>query len=397
MTGRPRRDCELAPYVDGFRRRLLSLGYTPGTVTNELAGVGRLGRWLSDRGQSLGDMGLADGEAFIADRCRDVRRHSVSRGELVRLRQYLMDVGAIPPDPPSPRNDVDELIGSYCGWLLDVRGLSAATVRRYQATARRFLVQRPAGVDLSGLTSTEVGGFLLAISTEGSVGAAKGHVAEIRSLLRFAFLTGRTPLALAAAVPPVAGWHDTGIPPQLPASMIEALLDSCSRSTPIGIRDRAIMLLLARLGLRSIEVARLRLEDLHWRVGEVTIRGKSRRLDRLPLPVDAGEAIADYLVQARQQCELRMVFLTCRAPRRPITSGGVGGVVKQACIRVGVPVVGPHRLRHALATGMVANGVALSDVSQVLRHRDLATTAIYAKIDLESLLAVARPWPGVDR
>jgi site-specific recombinase XerD len=157
------------------------------------------------------------------------------------------------------------------------------------------------------------------------------------------------------------------------------------------------MLLLARLGLRSIEVARLKLDDVHWRIGEVTIRGKARRVDRLPLPVDVGEALVTYLTQARPQSELPAVFLTCRAPRRAITADVVGDLVQQACVRVSIPTVGPHRLRHALATEMVSHGVTLTDISQVLRHRDLATTATYAKIDLESLRALAQPWPGAHR
>jgi len=198
-------------------------------------------------------------------------------------------------------------------------------------------------------------------------------------------------------VPPVAGWHDTGIPPSLPAETIQALLDSCDRSTTTGTRDFAIVLLLARLALRSIEIARLQLEDVYWRVGEITVRGKARRLDRLPLPSEVGEALAAYLSNARPVSELRQLFLTCRAPRRGITAWAVHDVVQAACLRAGVPAVGPHRLRHAVATGMVAHGVALSDISQVLRHRDLATTATYAKIDLASLRAVARPWPGTQR
>jgi integrase len=195
-------------------------------------------------------------------------------------------------------------------------------------------------VDLNNLTAAEVTAFLPAISAHGSVGAAKGHVAEIRSLLRYSFVTGRTSVALAAAVPPVAGWHDTGIPPRLSIDTIRALLDSCSRSTPVGIRDLAIMLLLARLGLRSIEVARLQLEDVHWRIGEITVRGKARRLERLPLPADVGEALAVYVMQARPRCELREVFLTCRAPRRAITADVVGDLVQQGCVRVSIPAVG---------------------------------------------------------
>ncbi|MEP7021748.1 MAG: tyrosine-type recombinase/integrase [Pseudonocardiales bacterium] len=359
--------------------------------------MGHLGRWMTTRGVTVDQLRGAEIDAFVAERRRPGVRQVVFRRGLVVLHQHLVDVGATALDEPAVLSALEELIGSYRAWLLRDRGLAEATVVRYERTARRFLGQRGDGAEVRGLSGVEVSAFLLSESGRCSVGAAKGCVAELRSLLRFLFLSGRTPISLAAGVPPVAGWHDTGIPPTLSAGTVQALLDSCDRSTASGTRDFAIILLLARLALRSIEIARLQLGDVHWRAGEVTIRGKARRMDRLPLPAETGEALAGYLRNARPASELRQLFLTCRAPRRGITADAVGDIVQSACIRAGVPVVGPHRLRHAVATGMVARGVALSDISQVLRHRDLATTATYAKIDLASLRAVARPWPGAQR
>jgi integrase len=193
------------------------------------------------------------------------------------------------------------------------------------------------------------------------VGAAKGRVAEPRSLLRYLYLRGLTRLPLAAAVPPVAGWQNTGIPPTLSAADVATLLDSCDRSTPVGVRDFAIMILVARLGLRSIEVARLELDDVDWRRGELVIRGKARRRDRLPLPVEVGKALAAYLADARPRTRCRRLFVTCRAPRRSIRADLVGDVVERACRRVGLSTVRPHRLRHALATELLATGVTLTD------------------------------------
>jgi site-specific recombinase XerD len=397
MSGRRRRDCSLAPYVDGFRQRLLELGYTPGSVCNQLAVVGHLGRWMADRGIAVDQLGCVEIDAFVAG-CRRVgARQRVFRSGLLVLRRFLIEVGAMPPDVPAVRSGLDELVDDYRGWLLHDRGLAEATVRRYVSTACRFLAQRRGGVEVADLSGGEVSGFLLAETGRCSVGGAKGCVAELRSLLRYLFVTGQIPVGLAAAVPPVAGWHDTGIPPALPAEMIQALLDSCDRASTVGIRDFAVLMLLARLALRSIEITRLQLEDVHWRAGEITIRGKARRLDLLPLPADVGQALVAYLLDARPASQLRQLFLTCRAPRRGITACAVSDVVQGACARAGVPVVGPHRLRHAVATGLVAQGVALTDISQVLRHRDLATTATYAKVDLVSLRAVARPWPGAQR
>jgi integrase/recombinase XerD len=230
-----------------------------------------------------------------------------------------------------------------------------------------------------------------------SVGAAKGRVAELRALLRYLYLHNLTPMALAAAVPPVAGWHDTSVPAGLAASDVDGLLDGCDRQDPGGIRDFAILMLVARLGLRSIEVARLELGDIDWRSGEIVIRGKARRRDRLPLPCDVGEALAEYLAKARPATTIRQVFVVTKAPRRAIRADLVSDVTRRACDRAGLPRVGAHRLRHALATELLRRGATLTQVSQILRHQDLATTAIYAKVDLASLRQVCQPWPGAQR
>src|SRR5699024_6989993 len=204
-------------------------------------------------------------------------------------------------------------------------------------------------------------------------------------------------LDLAAGVPSVAGWRDADLPVSLVPSEVEQLVASCTGSRSSDARDRAILLLLARLGLRSIEVARLQLEDLEWHAGEIVIRGKAGRNDRMPLPVDVGQALADYLQNGRPETPERHVFLTVRARRKPIPPDLVADVVRRACRRSQLPVVGAHRLRHSLATAMLAKGVSLRDISQVLRHQDLATTAVYAKVDMTSLRAVAAPWPKAAR
>jgi site-specific recombinase XerD len=214
--------------------------------------------------------------------------------------------------------------------------------------------------------------------------------------LRFLHVRGLTGSALAEAVPPVAGWREAGIRQTLARAEVERLLAGCNRSRIDGVRDFAILILLARLGLRSIEVAWLKLEDLDWRAGELVVRGKARRQDRLPLPSDVGEALAAYLC-LRGSHDHRRVFLTLRAPTRPIRADLVGDVVKRSCRRAGVAHVGAHRLRHALASELLREGASLLEISQVLRHRDLATTAVYAKIDLARLRQVAQPWPGAAR
>jgi site-specific recombinase XerD len=260
--------------------------------------------------------------------------------------------------------------------------------------ARSFLNQRLTGRGgLESLSGADIAAFLLAESQRLSVGSVKGRVGELRSLLRFLYLQGLTPRPLGTAVPPVAGWRDTGVPKGIPAGDVQRLLDSCDRQDPAGIRDYAILMLVARLGLRSAEVARLDLGDIDWRAGQVTLRGKANQQDGMPLPCDVGEALAAYLSQARPATPLRQVFLAARAPMRAIPPGLVSGVTRRACDRAGLPRVGAHRLRHTLATQMLRRGATIVEVSQVLRHRDLATTAIYAKVDFATLRTVAQPWP----
>jgi integrase len=270
---------------------------------------------------------------------------------------------------------------------------------RYAKTARRFLAEQamPGGVfSPAGLSGADLNAFLLRECARVSAGSAKGKVAELRSLMRFLHLRGLTPMKLGTSVPPVGGWRLAAVPPTMSAADVQRLLDCCPRTGNVGIRDYAILTLLARLGLRSVEVSRLRLEDVDWRSGEIAIRSKGRREDRLPLPVDVGEALVAYLSDARPQVSTRRLFVTDRAPRGPIRADLVGDVVERACKRAGLPTVGPHRLRHALAGEILRQGSGLTAISQVLRHQDLATTALYAKVDFTALRAVARPWPGTE-
>lgn len=221
-------------------------------------------------------------------------------------------------------------------------------------------------------------------------------MAELRSVLRFLYLQGLTRLSLGASVPPVGGWRFATLPPSgMAAEDVQVLLDSFDRTTLVGVRDSAIVMLVSRLGLRSIEVARMELRDVDWRSGELMVRGKARRQDRSPLSSEVGEALVAYLSTGRNPADDVHVFLTCRAPRGPIRADLVGDVVERACKRSGLPNVGPHGLRHALAGELLRRGAGLVAISQVLRHQGMATTAIYAKVDLDALRQVALPWPEV--
>lgn len=399
MSGPRGQDGRLGPFAGGYRVRLLELGYTPGTARGMLKVLGQLGRWMETAGVEVGVLDMAGINSFLVARRAGGERRPASLGELRQLAAYLREVGAMAPEPAREPAPLERLLDDYRRWLVVERGLAAMTVLRYETLARRFLVGRVSSGDelgVAGLGGADVSSFLLRECGRVSVGSAKGRVAELRSLLRFLHVRGLTERALAVSVPPVAGWRETEIPPTIARADIDRLLGCCERSTLEGARDFAMLLLLSRLGLRSVEVSRLELSDLDWRAGEFVVRGKARRHDRLPLPAEVGDALAAYL-SVRGRHSSRRVFLTLRAPTRPIRADLVGDVVRRACRRAGVAHVGAHRLRHALASEMLREGAPLIDISQVLRHRDLATTAIYAKVDLGRLRQVARPWPGVWR
>jgi len=399
VSGTRRRPGRLGPFVEGYRVWLLEAGYTPQTVRLMLKDLGRLGRWMDAEGIEIGAVTVASIESCLAEwRAAGARRVPTVRA-LRSMVSYLREVGVMVGEQPPALSPVEALLGEYREWLIVDRGLAAMTVLRYETLARRFLTARVTATDelgVVGLDGGVVSHFLLGECERVCLGSAKGKVAELRSLLRFLHARGFMARSLAESVPGVAGWRELTIPPTMPQSDIEALLASCDRSTLDGARDRAMLMLLARLGLRSIEIARLQLDDLDWRAGELLVRGKARRDDRLPLPDDVGTALTEYLA-LRGRRDSRTVFLTLRAPTRPIRADLVGDVVQRHCRWAGVPHVGPHRLRHTLATRMLARGAALAEISQVLRHSDLATTAIYAKVDLGRLRQVARPWPGAAR
>jgi len=398
MTGRRRKPGRLGPFIDGYRAWLAGRGYAPGTVINMLAMAGDLGRWMDARDFAASDLDrVMVGEFRDAMRTAGMRNVPGAHG-LDRLLQYLEHEG-VRAASAVPATSVEELVQRYRRWLVGDRGLAEATVERYVKLARLFLTQRSTELvhSVENLTGTDIVAFLLQESDRLSVGSVKGRVAELRSLLKFLYLQGLTPRPLATVVPPVAGWRDTGVPKAIPAADVQLLLGGCDRSDPIGVRDFAMLMLVARLGLRSAEVARLELGDIDWRAGQIILRGKASRQEGMPLPVDVGEALTAYLTQARPSTRIRQVFLAAKAPMRPIPPGLVSDVTHRACDRAGLPRIGAHRLRHSLATEMLRRGATIVEVSQVLRHRDLATTAIYAKVDYAALRAVARPWPGAQR
>lgn len=387
----------LAPFADGYGAELARVGFTRHSVVTHVVLMGQLSRWMSDAGIVAGDLTEDRVQGFFDARRAGGQNRVPTARTLVPLFGYLRSCGIVPPPAGVVLTPLEDLLSRYRRYLLEGRGLAPSTVVSYEGTARLFLSERMlAGGEtgVEGLCGAGVTGFLLRECSRLAVGSAKNRVNHLRSLLRFLQLGGLIAGDLASAVPPVAGWRDTSLPPALAASDVAGLLAGCERSQPAGLRDFAILTLLARLGLRSCEVAGLELDDIDWRRGELRVRGKGRGGDPLPLLNEVGEAVACYLHDGRPRAESRKVFLTSLAPRRGMKAASVGHVVRRACERAGRAPLGPHRLRHALATEMLRQGAALPDISQVLRHRDLATTQVYAKTDLAALRSVAEPWPG---
>jgi site-specific recombinase XerD len=250
---------------------------------------------------------------------------------------------------------------------------------------------------LSALSAEDINAFMLEQARRYSAGHTQLIASALRGFLRFLLQRGILVIDLAQSVPAPARRQLAGLPKFMPAEDVERLLASVDQTRPQGLRDEAILLLLARLGLRAGEVARLRLDDLDWEAGELVIHGKRGRVERVPLPWDVGEALSRYLREVRPTCNTRQVFVCLRAPRRGFQAGhAVGSIVRRALARAGLhpPHQGAHLLRHSLATRLLREGASLVEIGELLRHQDLDTTRIYAKVDERALRRLAPPWPG---
>jgi integrase/recombinase XerD len=390
-------DGPLAPYADGFRAELERLGYTPLTAATHVRLMAHLSRWLAREGVEAAGLTPVVVEAYFAERRAAGYAGHVTGRALRPLAGYLRRLGVIPPPAPAVMASAEErLLTWYRDYLLVERGLAGTTAELNVRMVRPFLAGRvhetDAGVGLGHLTAGEVATFVVTQSRQRPK-SVKRMVTALRSLLGFLHVEGL--IGQPLAVPSPAGWTQTGLPKALDGDQVAALLASCDPLTRTGRRDLAILTLLARLGLRAGEVAGLSLEDIDWRRGEITVRGKGNRHDRLPLPADVGQRIVAYLHDGRPAAaQGKTVFVRAQAPYRPLTSNAVTTVVACAGRRAGLGLIGAHRLRHSAATAMLRSGGSLTEIGQTLRHARPLTTAIYAKVDIGALRQLARPWPG---
>lgn len=386
----------LAPFAEGFVAQLTNRGYSIQAIRSHRGLLAHLSRWLAEHG--LGVRGLTP---EVAEKFLRMRREAgfvtkVSDRGLQPLVSYLRELGEL-SEPSTSRSPSEQLIEQFQRYQLEERGLAPDVVTNYARVARLFLGTRSEliPVSLAELSAAEVSAFVLDQCSKRSVADAHNVISGLRALLRFLYVEGWTQRDLASAVPKFPR-RRRDLPRALDAEHVVRLLASCDRATPVGIRDYAILTVLTRLGVRAGEVARLELRDVDWHTGEVLIRGKGPRLDRLPLAWDVGEAMADYLRRSRPRCSNPRLFIRSCAPFTGLSRQAVGGIVRGAAARAGLPPLGPHRLRHTVATGLLRLGAGLPEIAQLLRHKSLQTTTIYAKVDQTALSTLALAWPGAE-
>ena len=398
----------LAPAAIGLWGELRERGYSPAQVRTRIRLLLELSRWMNERGVGLAELNAGMLETLTAD----ARAERQREGRLIPGRWYspaserdvlgyLRELGIVDPAPVPFPTQMDLIVGRFVEYAARERGVTNRTsVYWYERIARSFLTGRvdPDTGALGSLTTEEVSGFLLRECMTCSRWVGMRLVTSLRGLLRFLLVEGLIEKDLTAAVPRLPAWSLVRLHKALTAEDAARIVASCDRSTPAGCRDHTILLMLSRMGLRGCEIARLLLEDIDWRAGEVIVRGKRQYHERLPLPVDVGEALVDYLRHGRPESADRHVFLTAIRPFRELRQeeyGIVGRIVARASTRAGLGHVGVHRLRHTVATEALQAGAPLEEIASLLRHRDWVTTMGYAKVDPVRLRELARPWPGV--
>jgi site-specific recombinase XerD len=392
------RNSPFGAHVECYVTRLRDQGYTANTITSHAHLFSRFQRWMKRRGCDLGDLNDQIVHAFLKRRKRN--SHDGAPQAFRRLLGILRAAGATPPAEPPSRTPAQRIAGDYREYLRMERNLAPQTVENYSRYVEKFLVDRfgAARADLRELKLTEVIRFVRRTGRERNPIFTKGMVVALRAFLRYLFQRGKIEGDWAPSVPAIAHWHLTGLPKRLPSETVERILAACDQTTPVGRRDHAILLLLARLGLRGIEVLRLQLEDIDWESAQVTVRSrKGREWARLPLPCDVGRAIAEYLRRDRPACTCRNLFVRSAAPHVALNDSAVIGLrVRAAMKRAGVksPRQGAHIFRHTLASEMLRHGASFDEIARLLRHKDHDTTAIYAKVDLTALRRLAVPLPG---
>jgi integrase/recombinase XerD len=390
----------LQPLVQSYIDHLVSRGYQAGTIHHLGHSARHFCYWLnqSDVGVAHIDDGVIDRFAGHRCGCPGYRASdSLSTAFVGMVRKFVSFLEESQAVHRAARPTGDGRIQAYLDWLKEHRGLSEHTIdgrRKLMNQLLPLLGPDPRVYDAAGVRS-----IILSESQRRSAANTKNIVTLLRSYLRYLATQGLCSPSLDQAVPTVAHWKHSNLPKYLPAAKVEALINSCDTTTPTGVRDRAVLLLLARLGLRAGDIMRLRTGDIDWKQGSLRVCGKGRREAKLPLPQDAGDALLKYLTEVRPDVPIAKVFLRSLAPCRPFSesSTAVSTIVRRALVRAGIndaPSRGAHMLRHSAATTLLRSGTPLVAIGAVLRHRSIDTTAQYTKVDVPSLKQIAQPWPG---
>ena len=390
-------------HLDAYAAAIAQQGYVQHSIRTQVVVIADLSRWLQRRHILLQDLDSKVVNRFVQ---HHQRQNGIRRGDagiLSRFLAWLGQTGTVEQHRElpvkGPRQNVTHQFRRY---LLQDRGLSTATMQNYVPFIDQFLSERFRNktLNLSTLRAADVTGFVQRHAHRFSPGRAKLLVTALRSFFRYLRHRGEISLDLAACVPTVPNWSSSTVPKFLPPGTVQRVLSRCDRQTPLGRRNYAILLLLARLGLRAGEVVALNLEDIDWEAGQMTVHGKGGRSTQMPLPTDVGEAIAVYLRHGRPRCSSRRVFIRAKAPLGGFASSvAICVIVMRALQRAGVESSrkGAHLFRHTLACDLLRQGCSLDEIGELLRHQSPNTTAIYAKVDLAALHSLALPWPGGSR
>lgn len=393
-------DVSAGTVLDGFSTFLISEGYSCGMSKCYLSAAAHLSEWAERRGTAIADFDedlLGSFERHLIQcHCHPGRRRDRTRVPFMvrQFLRYLREAGVVTTSVPEPTRS--PLTHEYDAWMRDHRGLAATTIRRSTRVIGTLLCA--VADDPARLDAATVRTFVLDHIQRHAPASAGLVTSIVRGFLRWLVAHGRCSTDLTGAVPKVPTWRLAKLPHYLADRDVERLIDACDRPSGMAQRDRAMLLLLARLGLRASDVVSLQCGDFDWQQGRVRVAGKPRRETRLPLPQEVGDAILKYIEIERPATATDYVFLTARAPIRPIGASGLRDVVGRLIERTGVqaPSRGTHLFRHSLATRLLREGATLDTIGAVLRHRDVNTTAIYAKVDVGLLRQVAQPWPGAE-
>ena len=390
----------LGAYVDEFAQQLIDEGYARASARYALQLVADLGRWLRRCRIVAAQLTPENLARYVQHRSRQARHRSGDGAILGRLLRLLRDKGIVAQSPPIESTPAERLEEEYRLYLERERRLAPATVFHYLLHIKRFLAQcfGDGAVRLDGLRAADVVGFVQREAARlQHPKRSKLMITALRSFLQYARYRGLISIDLRLCVPTVADWSMASLPKALSSDEVKRLLSHCNRHTAVGRRDLAMLLLLARLGLRAGEIVGLAFEDLDWEAGELCIRANGGNSDRLPIPQDVGVALTEYLRHSRPVCSSRQVFVRMRAPIRGFASSvAISTIVRRALDRAGLDPAhkGAHLLRHSVATQMLRQGASLAEIGELLRHRNQQTTMIYAKVDLDMLRPLALPWPG---